>query len=74
MEITPPNIVYEKGNGESGWVDTDYNCYIMAKDHTNGDTIIFIDQLRTVITGDLVFNKKIPYMADAYIEAWIESF
>ena len=30
--------------------------------HTNGDTIIFIDQLRTVITGDLVFNKKIPYM------------
>jgi len=44
-----------------------------GKGHTNGDTIIYIDQLRTVITGDLVFNEKIPYMGDAYIDEWIES-
>jgi cyclase len=72
VEVTPPNIVYEKGM--EIWLG-DYRLQLLyhGKGHTNGDTIIFIDQLRTVITGDLVFNKKIPYMADAYIDEWIES-
>ncbi len=72
VEVTPPNIVYEKGM--EIWLGG-YRLQLLyhGKGHTNGDTIIFIDQLRTVITGDLVFNKKIPYMADAYIEEWIES-
>jgi len=72
VKVTPPNIVYEKGM--EIWLGG-YRLQLLyhGKGHTNGDTIIFIDQLRTVITGDLVFNKKIPYMADAYIEEWIES-
>jgi glyoxylase-like metal-dependent hydrolase (beta-lactamase superfamily II) len=44
-----------------------------GKGHTDGDTIIYIDQLRTIISGDLIFNEKIPYMGDAYIDEWIES-
>ncbi len=72
VEVTPPNIVYEKGM--EIWLG-EYRLQLLyhGKGHTNGDTIIFLDQLRTVITGDLVFNKKIPYMADAYIDDWIES-
>ena len=72
VEITPPNIVYEKEM--EIWLG-EYRLQLLyhGKGHTNCDTIIFIDQLRTVITGDLVFNKTIPYMADAYIEEWIES-
>ena len=72
VEVTPPNIVYEKGM--EIWLG-EYRLQLLyhGKGHTNGDTIIFLDQLRTVITGDLVFNKKIPYMADAYIDEWIES-
>jgi len=72
VEVTPPNILYEKEM--EIWLGG-YRLQLIyhGKGHTNGDTIIFIDQLRTVITGDLVFNKKIPYMADAYIEEWIKS-
>ncbi len=72
VEVTPPNIVYEKGM--EIWLG-EYRLQLLyhGKGHTTGDTIIFLDQLRTVITGDLVFNKKIPYMADAYIDEWIES-
>ena len=72
VEVTPPNIVYEKGM--EIWLG-EYRLQLLyhGKGHTNGDTIIFLDKLRTVITGDLVFNKKIPYMADAYIDEWIES-
>ena len=72
VEITPPNIVYEKSM--EVWLG-EYRLQLLyhGKGHTNGDTIIYIDQLRTVITGDLVFNEKIPYMGDAYIDEWIES-
>ena len=72
VKVTPPNIVYEKGM--EIWLGG-YHLQLLyhGKGHTDGDTIIYIDELRTVITGDLVFNKKIPYMADAYIDEWIES-
>ena len=72
VKVTPPNIVYEKGM--ELWLGG-YHLQLLyhGKGHTDGDTIIYLDELRTVITGDLVFNKKIPYMADAYIDEWIES-
>ncbi len=72
VEITPPNIIYEKEM--EIWLG-EYRLQLLyhGKGHTDGDTIIYIDQLRTVITGDLVFNKKIPYTADAYIDDWIDS-
>ena len=72
VEITPPNIIYEKEM--EIWLGG-YRLQLLyhGKGHTDGDTIIYIDQLRTVITGDLVFNKKIPYMADSYIDDWIDS-
>ena len=72
VKVTPPNVVYEKGM--EIWLG-EYHLQLSyhGKGHTDGDTVIYIDQLRTVITGDLVFNKKIPYMADAYIDEWIES-
>ena len=72
VEITPPNIIYEKEM--EIWLGG-YRLQLLyhGKGHTDGDTIIYIDQLRTVITGDLVFNKKIPYMADSYIDDWIAS-
>ena len=72
VKVTPPNVVYEKRM--EIWLG-EYHLQLLfhGKGHTDGDTIIYLDQLRTVITGDLVFNKKIPYMADAHIDAWIES-
>ena len=72
VEITPPNITFEKEM--EVWLGG-YRLQLLyhGKGHTDGDTIIYIDQLRTVITGDLVFNKKIPYTADSYIDDWIDS-
>ena len=72
VEVTPPNIIYEKEM--EIWLGG-YRLQLLyhGKGHTDGDTIIYIDQLRTVITGDLVFNKNVPYMADSYIDDWISS-
>jgi glyoxylase-like metal-dependent hydrolase (beta-lactamase superfamily II) len=72
VEVTPPNVTYEKEM--EIWLGG-YRLQLLyhGKGHTDGDTIIYIDQLRTIISGDLIFNEKIPYMDDAYIDEWIES-
>ena len=46
---------------------------IHVKGHTDGDLFIYIEALKTLITGDLILNKRIPYMGDAYIEEWIKA-
>lgn len=51
-----------------------YNLKLIhARGHTDGDLFIYIEELKTLITGDLVFNKKIPYMGDAYVEDWLSA-
>ena len=46
---------------------------IHVRGHTDGDLFIYIKELKTLITGDLVVHKKIPDMSDAYIEDWISA-
>ena len=72
VNITPPNVIYE--TGMHIWLGG-YHLQLLyhGRGHTDGDTIIYMPRLRTVISGDIVFNKKIPYMNDSYIDEWIES-
>ena len=72
VSITPPNVIYE--TGMHIWLGG-YHLQLLyhGRGHTDGDTIINMPRLRTVISGDIVFNKKIPYMNDSYIDEWIES-
>lgn len=72
VKITPPNMVYEKSmNINFGGYHLELIHY--ARGHTDGDTFIYMPSMRTIIAGDLVFNKKIPYMGHAFIEEWISS-
>ena len=69
--ITLPNIVFKD---RMEIFVGGYNLRLIhARGHTDGDLFIYIQELKTLITGDLVFNKKIPYMGDAYVEEWIAS-
>ena len=42
-----------------------------VRGHSDGDVFIYIEQLKTLITGDLVSYKNIPNLEDAYLEEWI---
>jgi len=72
VEITLPNVVFEKRM--KIWLG-EYRLELLydGRGHTNGDTIIYIDHLRTIIAGDLISNGEIPYMGDAYLDEWIET-
>ncbi|MGV7220880.1 MAG: MBL fold metallo-hydrolase [Nitrospinales bacterium] len=72
VRITPPNLVYEKSmNIDLGGFHLE--LIHSGKGHTDGDTYIYMNSMRTIITGDLVMNKKIPFMGHAYINEWISS-
>ena len=69
--VTPPNIIFrDKMDIYAG----EYHLQLIhVKGHTDGVLFIYIEALKTLITGDLILNKRIPYMGDAYIEDWIKA-
>ena len=69
--ITLPNMVFkEKMHIYAG----EYHLELIhMRGHTDGDLFIYIEALKTLITGDLVFNGKFPYMGDAYVEDWLKA-
>ncbi len=69
--ITLPNIIFKE---RMEIFVGGYHLKLMhARGHTDGDLFIYIEELKTIITGDLVFNRKVPYMGDAYVEEWISA-
>ena len=72
VEVTPPNMVYEK-NMEIYLGEYHLELIHLGRGHTDGDTFIFLPELRAVIAGDLVFNRSFPYMGDGYIDEWIDA-
>ena len=67
--ITLPNLVFKE---ELEIFVGGYSLRLMhVRGHTDGDVYIYIEQLKTLITGDLVSYKKIPSLKDAYVEEWI---
>jgi cyclase len=69
--ITPPNVIFkEKMHIYAG----EYHLQLIhMPGHTDGDLFIYIETLKTIIAGDLIFNGKIPYMGDAYVDDWIKA-
>ncbi|MBC8287017.1 MAG: MBL fold metallo-hydrolase [Nitrospinae bacterium] len=69
--VTPPNMVFKD---EMEIFVGGYNLRLMhVRGHTDGDVFIYIDQLKTLITGDLVVYRNVPSMRDAYVEEWISA-
>ncbi len=68
--VTPPNMVFEK---KMDLYLGGYHLELihLGRAHTDGDIFIYLDALKTVITGDLVFNHAHPYMGDGYVDEWI---
>jgi len=69
--VTPPNMIFKD---EMEIFVGGYSLRLMhVRGHTDGDVFIYIEQLKTLITGDLVSYKKIPSMRDAYVKEWISA-
>jgi glyoxylase-like metal-dependent hydrolase (beta-lactamase superfamily II) len=42
----------------------------LGRGHTKGDTVVWLPQERTMLSGDLVEYDATPYAGDAYFEDW----
>jgi cyclase len=72
VQITLPNVVYKK-KMEIFLGGYHLELLHLGKGHTDGDTVVYLEALKLVIAGDLVFANSIPYVADGYIDSWIDS-
>src|SRR5512139_4337713 len=45
----------------------------LGRGHTKGDTVVWLPQERTLLSGDLVEFDATPYAGDAYFQDWPET-
>lgn len=72
IEVTPPTMIYEK-KMELYLGGYHLQLVHLGRGHTDGDTLIILQELRTVITGDLIYNRQFPYLGDGYVAEWIDT-
>ena len=72
VTVTPPNLVFEK---KMDLYLGGYHLELIhfGRGHTDGDIFVYLHALKTVITGDLIFNRSHPYMGDGYVDEWIST-
>ncbi|MDA0690853.1 MAG: MBL fold metallo-hydrolase [Nitrospinae bacterium] len=70
VQVTPPTMIYEK-NMELYLGGYHLQLVHLGRGHTDGDTLIILQELRTVIAGGLIYNRQFPDLGDGYVEEWI---
>ncbi|MBC8284935.1 MAG: MBL fold metallo-hydrolase, partial [Nitrospinae bacterium] len=69
--VTPPNMTFK--DKMHIWAGEYHLELIHMRGHTDGDLFIYIEALKTVIAGDLISNRRIPNLRDAYVEDWLKA-
>ena len=72
VNITPPNLTF----------DSSMSLYIggrqlellyFGKAHTSGDVFIHIPDEKLLFTGDVIQDRRVPYLGDSYPADWPET-
>ena len=72
VNITPPNLTF----------DSSMSLYIggrqlellyFGKAHTSGDVFIHIPDEKLLFTGDVIQDRRVPYLGDSYPAEWPET-
>lgn len=66
---TPPNITIDEAT--SLWLGDRQIQLLPTAGHTPGtDLLVYVPDADIIFTGDIVFNERIPYVADGNIRQW----
>jgi len=72
VNITPPNLTFD--NSMSLYIGgRQIELIYFGKAHTSGDVFIHVPDEKLVFTGDVIQNKRIPYLGDSYPCDWPET-
>jgi len=70
-----PTSTYKKGKLRNKVGDERITLHYFGAAHTNGDSFVHFENANVVHTGDLLFNRRVPYIdksAGADVANWIE--
>jgi cyclase len=71
-QLTPPDLVIQEKT--TLWLGDRPIQIIPTEGHTPGtDLLVYVPDADILFTGDIVFNERIPYVADGNIRKWQES-
>lgn len=70
-----PNSTYKKGKLRNKVGAERITLYYFGAAHTDGDSFVHFENANIVHTGDLLFNRRVPFIdksAGAHVQNWME--
>ena len=69
VNITPPNLTFETSL-RLYFGGREMQLIYLGKAHTSGDIFIYLPEERLIFTGDVIQDRRIPYLGDSYPSEW----
>lgn len=69
--LTPPNVSFERNMTLfAGGVKVE--LIYLGKGHTGGDIVVYLPEKKVLFSGDLLYNKRLPWVGDGDTFEWIK--
>ena len=72
VNITPPNLTFET-NMRLYFGGRVLELMYLGKAHTSGDIFIHLPAEKLIFTGDVIQDRRIPYLGDSYPAEWCDT-
>ncbi len=69
VNITPPNLTFET-NMRLYFGGRELELMYFGKAHTSGDIFIHLPEEKLIYTGDVIQDRRVPYLGDSYPAEW----
>ena len=72
VNITPPNLTFETSM-RLYFGGRELRLMYFGKAHTSGDIFIHLPAEKLIFTGDVIQDRRVPYLGDSYPAEWPET-
>jgi glyoxylase-like metal-dependent hydrolase (beta-lactamase superfamily II) len=68
--VTPHRLLAGEERFDLGGVD--FRAVNLGSAHSDGDLILFVESDRVLLSGDIIFEGRIPFLGSANSDVWLE--
>ncbi len=69
--VTPDKLISENTTFNFGGLSFQIN--LLGAAHSEGDMTVYIEQDRVLLSGDIIFEGRVPFLGDANTKTWLQT-
>ena len=70
--LVKPDVIVD-GESRFSLGGIDFLINVLGKAHSDGDMTLYVENDRVLLSGDIIFEGRVPYLGDADTKQWLET-